>query len=114
MLKRHVPSPLIDRPKMGFRIPIDQWLRHELREWAENLINPDRLRAEGFLLSEPIQQKWREHLSGAHNWDQHLWDILMFQSWLESGHTSFSSVSSNDSYGISHQPTITDTAAQYY
>jgi asparagine synthase (glutamine-hydrolysing) len=68
---------------MGFGVPIDSWLRGPLREWAEELIDESRLRREGFFHPEPIQQKWKEHLSGQINWSYLLWDVLMFQSWLE-------------------------------
>lgn len=83
VLYRHVPKELIERPKMGFGIPLDVWLRGPLRAWAEGLLNPSRLEREGFFQSEPIQQKLREHLSGRRNWSYYLWDVLMFQAWLE-------------------------------
>jgi asparagine synthase (glutamine-hydrolysing) len=89
VLYRHVPKALIERPKMGFGIPLDVWLRGPLRAWAEELLSPTRLEAEGYFQSRPIQQKWREHLSGKRNWSYDLWDVLMFQSWLErqAGHS---------------------------
>jgi asparagine synthase (glutamine-hydrolysing) len=83
VLYKHVPKSLIERPKMGFGVPIDSWLRGPLREWAESLIDETRLRREGFFQPEPIQKKWREHLSGQTNCSYLLWDILMFQAWLE-------------------------------
>ena len=83
ILYKHVPRELIDRPKMGFGIPIDRWLRGPLREWAEALLDESRLRNEGYLDAEPIRRKWVEHLSGRRNWQYHLWGILMFQAWLE-------------------------------
>jgi len=84
ILARHVPRPLFERPKRGFGVPIGDWLRGSLRPWAEALLNSDRLRAEGFFRPEPIRQKWLEHQSGRYNWQYLLWDVLVFQSWLES------------------------------
>jgi asparagine synthase (glutamine-hydrolysing) len=83
VLYRHVPKQLIERPKQGFGVPIDSWLRGPLRQWAENLLNPARLDKEGFFNSVIVTQKWQEHVSGKKNWQYWLWNILMFQAWQE-------------------------------
>lgn len=83
VLYRHVPKALIERPKMGFGIPLDGWLRGPLREWAEDLLNESKMKEQGFLRPEPIRRIWAEHVSGRRNWQHHLWDVLMFQAWLQ-------------------------------
>ena len=82
VLYRHVPRELIERPKMGFGIPLHDWLRGPLRGWAEELLAESRLKQEGYFFSEPIRQKWAEHLSEQRNWAHQLWPVLMFQAWL--------------------------------
>jgi asparagine synthase (glutamine-hydrolysing) len=83
VLYQYVPRQMIERPKKGFSVPIDAWLKGPLRGWAESLLGERRLKDEGFFNPKPIRQKWQEHLTGKNNWQYHLWDILMFQAWHE-------------------------------
>lgn len=84
ILNQYVPTALTDRPKMGFGIPLDNWLRTELREWCTDLLSPDSLNSHGFFDTKVIQKILREHMSCQRNHQYLLWDILMFQSWFYS------------------------------
>jgi len=83
ILEHHVPRALFERPKHGFGVPIDAWLRGPLREWAEDLLSEQRLQREGFLDPAPVRSALREHLQGRRNYQYKLWTVLMFQSWLD-------------------------------
>jgi asparagine synthase (glutamine-hydrolysing) len=83
VLHRHVPKALVERPKSGFAVPIDAWLRGPLRDWAEHLLSEQRLRRAGYFHPAPIRMRWKEHLSGKRNWQHAIWNILMFQAWLD-------------------------------
>lgn len=83
VLYQYVPRQLLDRPKQGFAVPLDKWLRGPLRDWAEALLDAQKLQQQGFFDVRQVRLKWQEHLSGARNWHYYLWDILMFQAWLE-------------------------------
>ena len=83
VLYRHVPAELVERPKMGFGIPLGEWLRGPLRDWTENLLAEQRIQEAGFFNAAQVRQAWTEHLSGQHNWQYLLWDVLMFEAWRE-------------------------------
>jgi asparagine synthase (glutamine-hydrolysing) len=83
-LCRYVPRKLMKRPKQGFGIPIDQWLRGSLRDWAESLLSESRLQQEGYLNTKLVRSVWEDHCAGRGNREHDLWCVLMFQSWLES------------------------------
>lgn len=84
VLYRYVPRELIDRPKMGFAIPIDQWLRGPLKNWATDLLASERLKREGIFIDEEIQKRWKAHQSGKADWSYFLWNVIVFQCWSDS------------------------------
>ena len=81
VLYEHVPKELIERPKMGFGVPIDKWLRGPLLDWAENLLSTESLKHTNIFQPEVIQFRWKQHKEGSVNWQYHLWDVLMLQDW---------------------------------
>ena len=81
VLHRYVPPILVERPKMGFGIPVGQWLRGSLREWVEDLLSEERLRREGIFRPAPVREAWQRHAEGRSNWEYLLWILLMFQAW---------------------------------
>jgi len=83
VLERHVPAKLVERPKMGFGLPIGPWLRAELAPWAEHLLDEQRLRAQGLLDPFPIRRAWDLHRSGRRDFGYELWDVLVLQSWID-------------------------------
>ncbi len=83
LLYRYIPPTLIERPKMGFEVPLAQWLRSELHDWGATLLNPTRLKQEGYLKPDLVWQYWQEHQTGKRKWAGQRWEVLMFQSWLE-------------------------------
>jgi len=85
ILYRHAPREMFERPKAGFAMPVGTWLRGPLRDWAEDLLDPARMRQEGYLDAAPIQRRWQNHLAGRAEDTQALWPVLMFQAWLRQG-----------------------------
>jgi asparagine synthase (glutamine-hydrolysing) len=88
---KYVPKKLLERPKMGFGVPIDCWLRGPLKDWAQDLLDPLSLSEAGLLKPAPITEKWAEHQTGARNWQYFLWNVVMFEAWRHH-EASFSSV----------------------
>jgi asparagine synthase (glutamine-hydrolysing) len=84
ILYKYLPMNLIERPKKGFSMPLGEWLRGPLRDWGEFLLDDSRLRSEGFLDATMVKRKWQEHLSGVRDWKNQLWNVMMFEAWLES------------------------------
>ncbi len=87
LLDRYVPNRLVDRPKSGFGVPINRWLRDDLRDWAENLLSLATLRESGWLDAKLVRERWQEHLGGKVDRSNYLWNILMFQAWLAAQQT---------------------------
>ncbi len=83
VLYKYVPQELVERPKQGFSVPIGQWIRGSLNEWAQDLISPNKLKREGFLKGDIIERLWQEHINSEFNYEHLLWNILMFESWLD-------------------------------
>ncbi|MEQ8252356.1 MAG: asparagine synthase (glutamine-hydrolyzing) [Oceanibaculum nanhaiense] len=83
VLERHVPRALFERPKAGFSVPLDGWLRGPLRDWAESLLGAESLSADGLLESRPIRAAWHEHLAGTRDHGSRLWAVLMLQAWRQ-------------------------------
>ena len=90
VLYDYVPRELVDRPKQGFGAPIGRWMVGPLRPWAEDLLDPVAMKAEGFIDPAPVQECWKQHLSGQADWQYALWTVLMFQQWLRHGGASSS------------------------
>jgi asparagine synthase (glutamine-hydrolysing) len=91
VLDRYVPSALIERPKAGFGVPMAEWLRGPLRDWAQHLLSASRLRAQGWLDEAKVAHMWAEHVSGRFDRSAYLWNVLAFQAWLEQGRTGVES-----------------------
>ena len=83
LLNQHVPRELVDRPKMGFGVPVGDWIRGPLRSWAESLLDGQRIQREGFLDAARVTEMWHSHLAGHSEWQSYLWTVLMFQAWTE-------------------------------
>ncbi|MFL1994903.1 asparagine synthase (glutamine-hydrolyzing) [Lysinibacillus irui] len=83
VMYRYLPKDLMDRPKKGFGIPLDAWLRGPLKEWSEELLSERKLAEQGYFNPKLVQEKWSQHKNGERNWQTQLWSILMFQAWLE-------------------------------
>ena len=79
-----MPSNLVNRPKQGFGMPVNEWLRESLRDWAEDLLSKRKLPSDGLINGDLVRQTWNEHLSGSRNWEYKLWPVLMWQQWQSS------------------------------
>lgn len=112
VLYKYVPKSLIERPKMGFGVPVGDWLRGPLRDWSESLLDASRLRSEGFFDPAQVRSKWEEHLSGQRNWQYHLWDVLMFQAWHEAQSADAGSAGSSTGMAREAMPAFETAAAR--
>jgi len=83
LLEKHIPKPLFERPKKGFGVPMDKWLREDLRDWCEAMLDIQQIEDEGYLNATAVNTMWTEFLEGRPHWQHHLWDVLMFQAWLK-------------------------------
>nr|WP_246048188.1 asparagine synthase C-terminal domain-containing protein [Hankyongella ginsenosidimutans] len=88
LLYRHVPQSIVDRPKMGFGVPVEAWLKGPLKHWAEDLLDPRRIKAQGIFEPDIITRYWQEHQQGRRRWHNHLWDVLMFQAWWDAQYSA--------------------------
>jgi asparagine synthase (glutamine-hydrolysing) len=88
LLDRYVPRQLVDRPKAGFAVPVREWIKGPLRGWAEELLDPRRMRIEGWFDDDAVSARWRDHLNGRHEATAALWSVLMFQAWLREQDTA--------------------------
>ena len=86
LLYRSVPRELIERPKSGFAIPVGLWLRTSLKDWADDLLSEASISKQGFFHAANVRERWTQHISGSHNWEHFLWNILMFQCWYKDIH----------------------------
>ena len=83
VLKRYLPDNLVERPKTGFGVPIAEWLRGPLRNWANDLLDEKLISSQGFFSYKPIKFKWKQHIKGNFDYSKEIWTILMFQAWLQ-------------------------------
>ena len=83
ILYKHVPKKLIERPKQGFGIPLATWLRGPLKDWANDLLNENKIKSQNYFDYKLIRNRFESHIKGENNWEHSLWSILMFQAWNE-------------------------------
>lgn len=100
VLDRYVRRELIERPKAGFSIPLGDWLRGPLRDWAETLLNAEKLSGQGFLDAEKVSVMWQQHLSGSYDRSTYLWNVLMFQAWHAAANDAYQPT---PSFGMARQ-----------